>query len=202
MDERVRRTLDTYEANAGQYATIHDDRDVIADQVGEFLDALGESSRRVLDVGCGPGWESATFAEAGHEVVPFDLTPEFLDRTRERAPDSHVVRGDMRRLPFADDTFDGLWACASLLHVPQDHVGSALAGFERVLRPGGVVLASVQRPGGRSDGTSPYDDDRRYFELYEPAATETLFADAGFVDVDVRASPDDPWIEIVARKDG
>jgi SAM-dependent methyltransferase len=198
MDERVRRTLDTYEANAGQYATIHDDRDVIADQVGEFLDALGESSRRVLDVGCGPGWESATFAEAGHEVVPFDLTPEFLDRTRERVPAACLVRGDMRRLPFSDGSFDGLWACASLLHVPDDDVESTVAEFQRVLSSGGVAIVSLQRPSGREEVTSPYDDDKRYFELHEPADVRRLFERAGFADVDVRAVPDEPWIEIRA----
>ena len=154
VNERVRRTVETYERVAETYADSHGDRSVVADIVERFVTAVVDVDRgdrgsgrvrpRVLDVGCGPGWESATFADAGLDPVSFDLTRSFLDQTRERVPQATPVRGDMRALLFADDNFDGLWACASLLHVPESDVPATLAEFERVLGDGGVVVCSLK----------------------------------------------------------
>jgi len=213
MDDRVRRTVETYERVADTYADSHDDRSVVADIVERFLAAVADVDRgdrgtggerpRVLDVGCGPGWESATFADAGLDPVPFDLTPSFLDQARERVPRAPPVRGDMRALPFADDTFDGLWACASLLHVPESAVRSTLAEFERVLADGGVVCCSLKTDGdGAGDtDTSPYDDDRRHFERYDPERARQLFETAGFSvrDATTGESEHDAWVVVTAR---
>ncbi|PSP69857.1 class I SAM-dependent methyltransferase [Halobacteriales archaeon QH_8_67_27] len=164
---------------------------------GEFEDALARPPR-ALDVGCGPGWESASLAEAGFDAVSFDLTRSFLEEARERVPDASVVRGDMRALPLADGSFDGLWACASLLHIPESEVKPTLADFERVLVDGGVVLVSMKRAGG-DDGTteeSPYDSDERHFERYEPETLTRLFTEAGFTVRDRAA--DENWVAVCA----
>ncbi len=52
---------------------------------------------------------------------------------------------DMRRLEFAEATFDGLWASFSLLHIRASEVGDTLAGFKAVLRPGGLFFAALHR---------------------------------------------------------
>ncbi|WP_123533670.1 class I SAM-dependent methyltransferase [Halosimplex salinum] len=212
MDERVRRTVETYERVADTYANIHGDREVVADLVERFVAAVGDASGlgapaarpRVLDVGCGPGWESAAFDEHGFDPVSFDLTGRFLEQARERVPDAAAVRGDMRALPFADASFDGLWACASLLHVPESEVPATLADFERVLTDGGVVLVSLKRSTSGDDGLrgSPYDDDERHFERYEPETVTRLFEDAGFAVRSVDTSDDsdthDDWVAVCA----
>ncbi|QLH78184.1 class I SAM-dependent methyltransferase [Halosimplex rubrum] len=228
MDERVRRTVETYERVADDYADRHGDRSVVAGIVEEFVTAVdrtGDRRRtrggqtdptdppRVLDVGCGPGWESAAFDDAGFDTVPFDLTRSFLDRARERVPDAAPVRGDMRALPVADDGFDGLWACASLLHVPEREVPATLAEFERVLADGGTTLVSLKAAGrpGESVDASPYDDDRRHFERYDPGRARDLFETAGFEVVSVATdgtdadtegggtAAEDDWVAVTAR---
>jgi len=206
MDERVRQTVETYERVAETYASIHDDREQVAELVEQFVTAVDGAfddsfacSPRVVDVGCGPGWESASFAEVGFDAVSFDLTRSFLDETRERVPDASVVRGDMRALPFTDDSFDGLWACASLLHVPEAEVPSTLADFERVLVDGGVVLVSMKRAEtGDDDGTgqSPYGSDERHFERYEPETLTRLFTEAGFTVRD--SNTNEGWVVVCA----
>jgi len=214
MDERVRRTVDTYERIADVYADRHGgDRSSVADIVERFLEAVetvdesdrgtGRATPRVLDVGCGPGWESAAFDDAGLDPVPFDLTASFLTQARERVPDAAPVRGDMRALPFADGSFDGLWACASLLHVPEPDVPAAVAEFERVLADDGVVCCSL-KTGPGDIGTaaeSPYDDDRRHFERYAPERARDLFDDAGFAVLDAATgeSEHDAWVVVTAR---
>ena len=192
-------TISTYQSVAEEYRERHGDRSGIAELVEQFLEALeagveGESAR-IADVGCGPGWESATFAERGHEVVGADLTPAFLATAREEAPSADFARMDMRSLGFAANSFDGLWACASFLHVPREDAPATLRGFRRVLRPGGVLLLSVKRGEGEMDGDS-YDEDRRRFTLYRADQLRELTEGAGFA---VESVASDDWVQLLAR---
>lgn len=199
-------TIATYQSVADEYRERHDDRSVVADLVDEFLDAVEEATDGepgcVADVGCGPGWESATFAERGHDVVGADLTPAFLRAAREQAPDAAFGRMDMRHLGLVDDAFDGLWACASFLHVPREDAPTTLAEFHRALRSGGVLSLSVKRGDGERRGGT-YDEDDRRFTLYRPGQLRELVEDAGFtvdsVDADGSPADADGWIWLVAR---
>jgi ubiquinone/menaquinone biosynthesis C-methylase UbiE len=220
MDERVRRTVETYESIADTYVERHGDRDAVAGLVRQFLEAVeatasdgSEDPARVLDVGPGPGWETATFDDHGLDAVAVDVTRSFLEQTRERVPEADLVGGDMRALPFAEDTFDGLWACASLLHVPREDVPATLSEYERVLAPGGVTVVSIQRRRGGGDTEdadgdtedadgdekprNPYDEDSRHFEQYAPTEIRAAFERAGFA-VD-SVDPDGDWVAVEAR---
>jgi ubiquinone/menaquinone biosynthesis C-methylase UbiE len=195
MDERLRETLSTYESVADRYATIHGDRDRVADIVESFLAVL--DGQRVLDVGCGPGWESATFAAAGLDAVGLDLTRSFLADACDRAPTAAFLRADMRSLPLADDAFDGVWACASLLHVPREDVPATLREFRRVLVDGGCLAVSVKRADVEPEPGSHYANDRRHFERYTPDELAALVTDAGFTIAERRTS--DRWLFVAAE---
>ncbi|WP_276300741.1 class I SAM-dependent methyltransferase [Halorussus lipolyticus] len=198
-------TIATYQSVADEYRARHGDRSVVEELVEQFLDhldaALAERDRtnpesaRVADIGCGPGWESATFADRGHEVVGVDLTPAFLRSARSEAPDAEVARMDMRSLGFPRDSFDGLWVCASFLHVPRADAAETLREFRRVLRAGGVVFLSVKAGDGETEGDG-YDEDRRRFTLYRGDELRELAADAGFEVEDVS---EDDWVTLLGR---
>ncbi|UPV99584.1 class I SAM-dependent methyltransferase [Halorussus gelatinilyticus] len=194
-----RDTIATYQSVADEYEERHRDRSVVRELVEEFLAALDvatdSDAARVADVGCGPGWESAAFADRGHEVVGVDLTPAFLRDAADRAPNASFARMDMRRLGVASDAFDGLWACASFLHVPREDAPATLREFRRVLRPGGVLCLSVARGDGETVGDT-YDDDRRRFTLYRADELRELVADAGF---EVESVADGDWIQVFGR---
>ena len=200
-DDPLRETAETYEAAAEPYERAHRDRSVVAAQVERFVDAVPDGGE-VVDLGCGPGWETAAFADAGLDPVAIDLTAAFAARTAARVPAAGVARADMRSLPLAADRFDGLWACASFLHVPRADAPGTLAEFARVLRPDGAFAFSVKRGEGRRVGDT-YDGDRRRFTLYEPGELRGLLADAGFgvVTLDVGSADEDPdaWLTGLAR---
>ena len=186
MDERIERTLGTYEEVADEYQSRHGDRSDVEPIVEAFRDRVADATStadhapRVLDVGCGPGWETASFTSAGFEVIGLDITPSFLGDARDRAPDAAFVRGDMRELPVADASVDGLFALASLLHVPKGDVENALRAFRRVLVDEGVLTVVTKRTSA-DDRESPYGEaDRRYFAYYEPSALRERLATAGF----------------------
>src|SRR5256885_4013519 len=94
-----------------------------------------------------------------------------------------VVQADQRCLPFADASFDGVWANACLLHLSKREVGGALADVARVVRPGGLVFTSMQMGAGESlelpSLASRGVQAPRYFARYEPDEWLSLLRDAG-----------------------
>ncbi|NHN41637.1 class I SAM-dependent methyltransferase [Halorubellus sp. JP-L1] len=191
MDE-LARTTRAYETDAGAYVEKYETESIAA----RFWDDVDPKfpGPRLLDVGCGPGPDTATFTDHGYDVVGFDLTTAFLQRARDTV-DAPFVRGDMRTLPFQSNAFDGVWACASLLHVPRDDVPGTLREFRRVLDAPGTLVATLKR-----QGTDRHSDDDRHFERYTPAELRALATDADYDDVTVTASGD-RWLELTARID-
>jgi ubiquinone/menaquinone biosynthesis C-methylase UbiE len=95
---------------------------------------------RVLEVGCGMGeFAERVRRETGAEVVATDLSPRMVELTRERGIDASVA--DVEELPFADGEFDCAAANWMLYHVAD--LDRALAELRRVLRPGGVLVATT-----------------------------------------------------------
>lgn len=189
------RTTEVYEAFAGEYRERNADRSVVAEQRDRFLDGL--DGDRVLDVGCGPGWESATFAERGLSVLGIDLSPTFLTMARRETPEASFARMDMQRLGLADATVDGLWACASFHHVPYDRADAVLAEFSRVLRDGGVATVTCARGQAERTGRTFGDEDDRRIFPYTPVELASRAREAGFrVE---RLDADEEWNELVVR---
>ena len=118
-------------------------------------DTLGlRAGERLLDIGCGAGRHSLEAVRRGASVVAVDLsqtdlrvaarTVEDYGAVEVPDPGSFVgVRGDARRLPFADASFDRVIASEVLEHIPDDH--RAVAELVRVLRPGGTLAVTVPR---------------------------------------------------------
>src|SRR5947208_349797 len=100
-----------------------------------------ETPVRILDAGCGTGaLLEALRHDPGRESVGLDFAEAALQFCRQRGYD-RLVRGDLEALPFADARFDAVTALDVLEHVPDDH--AAAREIARVLRPGGVLVASV-----------------------------------------------------------
>ncbi|EMA35411.1 class I SAM-dependent methyltransferase [Halobiforma nitratireducens] len=137
--DAVRRSYD-------ELATTHADRrseDGRGTTILEsFLDSL-PASPRVLDAGCGQGTpvlERLAAGGAAPAPVGLDFSREQLLLAADAVPDAELTQGDMTALPFADDTFDGVVAYWSLIHVPLEDHRTVLDEFARVLRPAGRVL--------------------------------------------------------------
>lgn len=100
---------------------------------------LAISERSILDVGCGTGAMSARLVKWG-KLVSADFSPLALEFSQRRGL-SKLVRADAMKLPLADAQFDVLIAMDMLEHLPDDD--AALSEFYRVLKPGGMLIATV-----------------------------------------------------------
>lgn len=159
---------------------------------------------RVLDLGCGPGRDIEFLTQLGCQVVGLDLSLGMLAQARKRIPDAHLVRADLRYIPLAPGRFDGVWACASLLHLRRAEMPRALARVARLLQlPGGVLYLAMKR--GQGERWVVGEKGRRYFfAYYHPVEIQTMLGNAGFQVLEQwqssdQAGRDPPWLNFVAR---
>jgi SAM-dependent methyltransferase len=161
----LRATSTYYEENANAFDARTCHRDLSA-EYREFL-ALVPPGGRILDAGCGPGRDSAAFAGMGYRVTATDASAAMVALATGRLgfAAQQVSFGDLAY----DQEFDGVWACASLLHVAKDEMPGVLVRLHRALEPGGVLYASFKR--GRREEFR----EGRWFNDYEEDTLAGLF---------------------------
>lgn len=109
--------------------------------------------KRLLDLGCGPGLDAQLFAELGFEVTGLDYSKQMIEQANELTQDSKNIEfivGDMTKLETycKPNTFDAIWASASLLHIPRKDVGKVLQGISNILVQNGRVFISLKGGSG------------------------------------------------------
>lgn len=102
-------------------------------------------------------------ANNGFSVIGIDFSPKM----------------DMRKLEFADNTFDGIWASASLLHIPKKQIGIVMSELKRVLKPEGVMFIGLKEGKGEKIETTDYCVPR-FFAYYTKKEIESILNNYGF----------------------
>ena len=141
-------TLAEYDRIAAAYRRGTADHDV-SQNIAALLDEIeGEAPHVILDLGCGPGRDLRRFAELGHEAVGLDGVAAFVAMARA-ATGCEVLHQDFLTLDLPPARFDGIFANASLFHVPSSQLGRVLRELAASLKPGGVLFCS--NPRGRNE---------------------------------------------------
>jgi SAM-dependent methyltransferase len=109
----------------------------------------------ILDAGCGSGRDAKSFIELGHQVTAFDSSVE-IAALAEKEIGQPVQVQPVQDIRYQQQ-FDGIWACASLLHVPYSQLSDVFQRLNQALRPGGVLYASFKY------GSGEHERDGRYF---------------------------------------
>ena len=141
IDAMVRETIRFYDQNADAYwaGTQHHDVSQNRDTLLGYID--GDPPFRILDVGCGPGRDLRAFQQLGHEPIGLDASDRICEMVREWSG-CEVWRQDLLGLDLPEGTFDGIFANASLFHVPSRDIERVLVDLRGSLKPGGILLAS------------------------------------------------------------
>lgn len=140
-------TVQYYEDNAEQFA--QDTLTVDMSELHErFLAKLPPSSR-ILDAGCGAGRDAAVFLQLGYQVEAFDASPKLVKIAKE-VSGIHVQLSTFLNFS-SDQPFAGIWACASLLHVPARNMSATIKHLAELLQPKGVMYVSFKY--GEDEGT-------------------------------------------------
>lgn len=165
-------TREYYESNSEEYFLLTRSAD-LSNAWFEYGSRLCKGAL-VLDLGCGSGRDLAHFASQGFRTIGLDYAYTLL-KLSETLSSQPLVLADFLRLPFAADVFDGIWAMATLLHVPRTYLSSVLSEVKRVMKPESVLFTSVKKGHGRRR-----DADSRYFEFYQMDEWLDRLEGAGF----------------------
>lgn len=157
----------------------------------------------LLDLGCGGGQDARVFRREGYRVVGMDLTAAFLRCARKEAPLLPLVRSDMRELPFRAASFDGVWAAASLIHLPKTDAVRVLKMLRQIARPGAMLGATItygMNSGVLTKGWMP----GRYFARWQKAELTHAVERSGWTVESIRVVSNQErkgrWINLIARR--
>jgi SAM-dependent methyltransferase len=156
LDRRVAETIAHYDVHAEDYGHATRDSD-LGLAYATFLPRLNPDAH-ILDAGCGSGRDSRRFIERGFRVTAFDAS-EAMTRLAALHIGQPVLHLRFDEVTY-QEVFDGVWACASLVHVAGDAFDDALGRLAGALRTGGVLYASLKR--GNGDEVR----DGRYFRYW------------------------------------
>lgn len=191
-------SIEFYEQNAADFFERTVGIDMSAPR--ERFAALLPDGGRVLDAGCGAGRDTLAFHQAGFRVTAMEAAPALADLA------STYTGLPVQVLTFQEltwrEAFDGIWACASLLHVPRGQLADAVRRLRGALAPGGVIYMSFKL--GRQDR---HVDGRLFTDLDE-AGAGALLATVGGLELlqmtveDSRKSHavGERWLALTCRK--
>lgn len=162
----------------------------------------------ILDSGCGPGRDSKIFTDAGYGIIGIDLSEKLLDYAKDYAPRADFMMMDMRELKFADNTFDGVWAMSSLMHLSKSDLPSALMEHYRVLKDGGPFYLSLKRGSGEKlEEDARFNGAKKFFAYYSDEEVVKILSDTPFkiTYFDTSTTGDmkyatHPWMDIYLQK--
>lgn len=201
LQQLVARTLGHYQTRAQAFWEGTRDHDVAQNIEALLRHIQAAPPFTILDFGCGPGRDLLAFARLGHCVVGLEGAPALADMARAHAV-GEVWQQDFLSLDLPPARFDGVFANASLFHVPMQELPRVLRQLHATLKRGGVLFSSNPR-GDNQESIGG----ERYGAYYDLAAWRGYLATAGFAELEHYYRPpglpreQQPWLASVWRRE-
>lgn len=200
LKELSDRTIGHYQDRAEDFWQGTRDHDV-SQNVGTLLEHLSvPAPARILDLGCGPGRDLVTFKQQGHIPVGLDGSEAFCEMAR-RISGAEVLCQDFISLKLGANNFDGIFANATLFHIPMCEIERVLGELFTALKHGGVLFSSNPRGPNIEQMNG-----ERYGAYYDLENWRQLLLEAGFTELTHYYRPpgvprdQQPWLASAWRK--
>ncbi|MFG6355788.1 MAG: class I SAM-dependent methyltransferase [Acetatifactor sp.] len=198
ISDNTYSTIEYYNQNTMEFvnATIGADMSDLYAEFEKYIDSGG----KVLDLGCGSGRDSQYFYKKGYQVIAIDPSSAMCNETRRRVPiDVFPMRAE--EMGFSE-SFDAVWACASLIHVAKEDMRATVSKIMQALKLGGIFYASWKYGYGEQVRQG------RYFAYFTEKELLNIFKMVGnlqllriWITEDVKAKKEDiKWLNILAKK--
>ncbi len=193
----MKDTLAYYDSNADAF--VDSTFDVSMDEIyQEFLPQVVEGGH-ILDAGCGSGRDALYFKEQGYRVSAFDGSKAIADLARQKTglPVQYRTFTEIGE----SNTYDAIWACASLLHLPSAEVPEAIGRLWNALKPDGTLYMSFKV------GNREREDKGRHFTDADESIAQQWIQDLSKFEAcrmwrtdDQRPDRNEPWLNILLTK--
>lgn len=193
-------TLAHYEQSAEGFREGTRDHDVSQNIAALLRHIRDEPPYTLLDLGCGPGRDLKVFRDLGHTAVGLDGAAPFVEMARADSG-CEVWQQDFLHLDLPAERFDGIFANASLFHVPGQELPRVLRQLHASLKPDGVLFSSNPRGNNEEGWNGP-----RYGSYHDLDGWRRFMTEAGFVELEHYYRPtglpreQQPWLASVWRK--
>ena len=171
----MNKTIDYYNNNAKKF--ILNTQAVSMLEIQQNFIKRIPSGGKILDLGCGSGRDSKAFIDAGYNVVSIDGSQKMCDATCELTGKPAICSTFQEYK--TDEIFDGIWACASLLHLPFDEIESVVRALSQNLTVGGCFYMSFKY------GTFRGERNGRYFTDLDEGHFQTLIASVPLLKLEI-----------------
>lgn len=176
MEQHEQVTISEYQLTAQSFREGTWDHDVSQNR-NALVAAMPKNPGKILDLGCGPGRDLVAFKRQGHTVIGLDATPAFVEMAQQLSG-CEVWQQSFFNLNLPPETFDGIFANASLLHVPKAEMMKVLRDLWRSLVPNGAIVMSIVR--GNDEGYVARPTGHRYVAGWEYSTLAPWVEQAGF----------------------
>lgn len=171
-----------------------------------MLNAMPRGAR-VLDLGCGPGTQTQEI-HSRFELTAVEISRRLVGFARKNMPRANVLHADMTLVNFSENSFDGVSAFYSLIHVPRNEQGPLLHRIAKWLRPAGLFVATFSCRCEEAELEQDWHGAPMFWSSHDCKTNKRLVEEAGFDIVSANEETaeefGDPitFLWIVARKDG
>jgi SAM-dependent methyltransferase len=159
-------SVEYYDRHAERFyqETLHID---MGELYSPFLELIPKGGK-ILDAGCGSGRDSHYFLNQRYDITAFDAS-EALANLSSKLLNQKVLNTTFQKLEYENE-FDGVWACASLIHVARQEMSGVLMRLTKALKRGGILFASFKY------GNGEYQSEGRQFNNYDESSIKVLLS--------------------------
>lgn len=193
----INKTLTYYNTNAHRFTS--DTLDVEFSTIQDSFLAQLPAGALILDFGCGSGRDSRYFLQKGYRVEACDGSEEMVKAATRNAgiPVKKMLFSELNE----ENRYDGIFACASILHVPSKELPDILTRMKRAVKPGGILYVSFKY------GTFEGIRNGRYFTDQTEESLHAILDKVGGLEIirtgitgDVRPGrEDEKWLNVLLR---
>jgi 2-polyprenyl-3-methyl-5-hydroxy-6-metoxy-1,4-benzoquinol methylase len=202
---------DTYNKIAQSWHKDHQADNWWQDGTDQFVSRIKEGGK-VLDVGCGGGTKSKYLVDKGCKVTGIDFSESFIDIAQKEVPQAKFLVMDVNNIDKLEESFDGIFMQAVLLHIPKKDIEDILRKAVSTLNPNGLVYIAVkEKIEGGVDEEVKVDDDygyeyERFFSYFTIDELRKYFKDVGLEMIyedmkpPSRTARKSNWVQVIGRK--
>jgi SAM-dependent methyltransferase len=198
---------ETYNRIAEDWVLDHNDDDWWQEGTDYFLSLLS-SDAKVLDVGCGGGIKTQYFSSKGYGVMGIDFSEKMIEIARRENPKLEFAVVDMYDIDKIEENYDGIFAQASLLHIPKTRALEVLAKMKDKLNKDGLLYLSVKgvRDSGIEEDIVKENDYgyeyERFFSYFKLEELKSYFDQLGLLVIweENKQSNKTNWVQIIGKR--